>query len=260
MKVAQLRNMHEKTGFNTTQLDNTAGFGFLHDGSVDSIERFIAEPVFAVQSDQEIADLTAFMLSFAGSDLPAGSTTNILEPPGPPSKDSHAAVGTQTTLLSEASASPTQLTLLNTMITLANTNKVGLVAKGKVGGVARGYAYTGANTFAQDRAGLTITFAALKALAAPGSEITFTIVPKNSETRIGIDRNMDGCRDGDERLGLCGLTPPCPADLTGDGSVDGDDVIEFFAAWDSNAMDFDLSGSTDGDDVIAFFGFWDSGC
>lgn len=260
MKVAQLRNMHEKTGFNTTQLDNTAGFGFLHDGSVDSIERFIAEPVFGVQSDQEIADLTALMLSFAGSDLPAGSTTNILEPPGPPSKDSHAAVGTQTTLVSEASASPTQLTLLNTMITLANTNKVGLVAKGKVGGIPRGYAYTGANTFAQDRAGLTITFAALKALAAPGSEITFTIVPKNSEIRIGIDRNMDGCRDGDERLALCGLSAPCPADLNGDGSVDGDDVIAFFDGWDANALDFDLNGSTDGDDVIAFFGFWDSGC
>ncbi|MFN7337843.1 MAG: hypothetical protein ACK5SZ_01705, partial [bacterium] len=147
-----------------------------------------------------------------------------------------------------------------TMITLANTNKVGLVAKGRIGGIPRGYAYTGANTFAQDRAGLTITFAALKALAAPGSEITFTIVPKNSEIRIGIDRNMDGCRDGDERLGLCGLSAPCPADLNGDGSVDGDDVIAFFDGWDANALDFDLNGSTDGDDVIAFFGFWDSGC
>ncbi|MFM7298040.1 MAG: hypothetical protein ACKO4Q_12575, partial [Planctomycetota bacterium] len=70
MKVAQLRNMAEKTGFNTTQLLNTAGFGYLHDGSVDSLERFVTEPIFSVTSDQMVADLVAFLLAFSGSDLP----------------------------------------------------------------------------------------------------------------------------------------------------------------------------------------------
>src|SRR5262249_39050614 len=93
IKVPQLRTEYEKTGFDLTQLRNTAGFGVLHDGSVDSIERFISEPVFSVTSDQMVANLLAFVLSLAGSDLPVGSPNNPLELPGPSSKDSHAAVG-----------------------------------------------------------------------------------------------------------------------------------------------------------------------
>ncbi len=260
IKVPQIRNAYEKTGFNTTKLENTAGFGYLHDGSVDSIERFVAEPAFNVVSDQEVADLTALILAFSGSELPQGSPTNIFEPPGPLSKDTHAAVGAQTTLVSEGSAPGAQLLLINTMISLANTNKVGLVVKGVVAGEPRGYTYTGVNTFAADRAGQTISASALRSLAGPGGELTYMIVPKGSETRIGIDRNVDGCRDGDERLGLCGTRPLCPADITGDGGVDGDDIIAFFGAWDASQMDYDFSGGTDGDDVIVFFADWDAGC
>ncbi|MFZ4575990.1 MAG: hypothetical protein ACOYN0_16495, partial [Phycisphaerales bacterium] len=260
IKVPQFRNAYEKGGFNTTKLENTAGFGFLHDGSVDSLERFIAEPAFNVVSDQEVADLTALVLAISGSELPMGSASNPLEPPGPLSKDTHAAVGVQTTLVSQASAPASQLTLITTMITLANTNKVGLVVKGVVAGEPRGYTYTGANTFATDRAGQTITASALRALAAPGGELTYLIVPKGSETRIGIDRDVNGCLNGDERLGLCGTRPLCPADITGDGGVDGDDIIAFFTAWDSSDMDYDFSGGTDGDDVIVFFADWDAGC
>ena len=98
MKIPQLRNLYKKVGFETTQLSNRSGFGFRHDGSVDSLARFVSGPVFAPQSDQEVADLVAFMLSFSGSDLPAGSATNVQEPTGTASKDSHAAVGKQATL------------------------------------------------------------------------------------------------------------------------------------------------------------------
>jgi YVTN family beta-propeller protein len=83
IKVPQLRNVYEKVGFDATQLLNTSGFGVLHDGSVDSLERFVDEPVFSVQSDQQTADLVAFMLSIGGSDLPPGSTNPFAgEPPG----------------------------------------------------------------------------------------------------------------------------------------------------------------------------------
>jgi putative ABC transport system permease protein len=38
------------------------GFGFLHDGSVDSLARFISEPAFFLNDNQEVADLTSFVL------------------------------------------------------------------------------------------------------------------------------------------------------------------------------------------------------
>ena len=60
----KIRNEYEKTGFDTTQTLNRAGFGVLHDGSVDSIVRFISLSAFSFASRQEIADMVAFMLAF----------------------------------------------------------------------------------------------------------------------------------------------------------------------------------------------------
>jgi hypothetical protein len=217
IKTPHLRNVYEKTGFNMTQLSNTSGFGVLHDGSVDSLERFVNEPVFTTASDQETANLVAFLLSFAGSDLPQGSPTNILEPPGPPSQDTHAAVGHQTTLINEASAPPAQLTLITSMIGLAQQQKTGLIVKGRVNGLPRGYAYVSASSnFQADRAGEVYSVAALRALDQAGGELTYTVVPKNTQGRTGIDRDNDGVLDGDEAGGL-GCYANCNADLTPGG-------------------------------------------
>jgi YVTN family beta-propeller protein len=210
VKVPQLRNLYEKVGFDLTQAVNRAGFGLLHDGSVDSIARFVDEPVFVLQSDQETADLVAFLLSFSGSDLPQGSTNVFaLEPPGTPSKDSYAAVGAQTTLVDVNNPDPGQLALIASMIGQADTKKVGLVVKGVQGGIPRGYAYIGAGQFQSDRAGEIVTAAALQAAAMPGSELTYTVVPRGTATRIGIDRDLDGCLDRDELDG--GTDPADPS-------------------------------------------------
>jgi YVTN family beta-propeller protein len=224
IKIPQLRTLYKKTGFNTTQLDNTSGFGLLHDGSVDSIERFVTEPVFSLASNQETADMTAFMLAFAGSDLPQGLATNPFEPPGPPSKDTHAAVGRQTTLVSLATASTAQQTLLTSLETQANTGKVGLIVRATINGVERGWAFTGGGNFKSDT-NTTITSAALKALASIGSEQTWTIVPKGSETRLGIDRDLDGVLNGNEALA-------CVGDLNSDGQVDDLDFQVFAVNYD----------------------------
>ena len=72
MKVPQLRNLYDKVGFDLTQTSNRAGFGFLHDGSVDSLARFVSEPLFTVASDQDVADLVAFLLAFSGGGSPVG--------------------------------------------------------------------------------------------------------------------------------------------------------------------------------------------
>ena len=195
-KVPQLRNQYEKTGFSLTQLVSTRGFGYLHDGAIDSIERFVSEPTFHVTSDQMVANLTAFLLAFSGSELPAGSTNPAAnEPPGPPSKDSHAAVGRQLTLRAAPTASESNL--LTSMTTLANANKVGLIVKGVVGGLPRGGTYTG-STWQSDRANETWTTGFLTASASTGAEITFTVVPTGTKTRLGIDRDNDSWFDRDE--------------------------------------------------------------
>lgn len=215
IKVPQLRNLYDKVGFDTTLVSNKAGFGFLHDGSVDTIATFLSEPVFNPTSDQDLADLVAMMLAFAGSDLAYGGS--ILEPPATSSKDSHAAVGQQTTLVNSGAPGPGQIALIDQMVAVANTNKVGLVVKGVVGGLARGYVYIGGNNFQSDRSSETRTVAQLKASASAGSEITFTVVPFVSRTRIGVDRDSDGWFDRDE---LDALTDPSdPTNYPGCGSA-----------------------------------------
>jgi YVTN family beta-propeller protein len=197
MKISQLRNLYEKVGMDLTQTSNLAGFGFAHDGSVDSLARFITEPVFNLTSDQEVADMVAFLLAFSGSDLPRGSATAIQEPPGPDSKDTHAAVGRQVTL-STASPTAAQLSTVSTFLSLADSGKVGVVVKGNQGGVARGYTYMGGGTFQSDRAAETVAASLLRTLGRAGNELTYTVVPRGSEVRIGIDRDLDGALDRDE--------------------------------------------------------------
>jgi YVTN family beta-propeller protein len=266
MKVPQLRNEYKKSGFNLTQTRNTAGFGLVHDGSVDSIERFVAEPVFNVTGDQMVADLTAFILCISGSDLPAGSPTSPLEPPGPPSKDTHAAVGAQTTF-----AATGDTARLNAMTALADAGKVGLIAKGAVGGVQRGYAYTGSATgWKPDRrAEANLTTAALTALASTSTPITFTVVPAGAQTRLGIDRDSDGWFDRDE-ASVC-ADPGDPArfpgsagvlDANADLQVDLLDIFAFLSNWfiaDPRA-DFNGTSGVELTDIFAFLTAWFSGC
>ncbi|HEX6883344.1 MAG TPA: YncE family protein [Planctomycetota bacterium] len=196
MKIPQLRNLYERTGFNLTQPEATAGFGYLHDGSVDSIERFIDEPAFTIANGQQTVNLTAFMLAFLGGTQGLGSPSNLQEPPGPSSQATHAAVGVQLTL--DGPASVEEDARLDTLVTLANDGAVGLVAKGRSAGLARGWYYAGGDTFQSDRRTEILTRGALEALAAVGAELTFTVVPKVSERRIGVDRDRDGWFDRDE--------------------------------------------------------------
>ena len=60
-----------------------AGFGVLHDGSVAGIHEFLAASVFDVQSDQDVADVIAFLReTCATSD--GGSCYDEMQPPPNP--------------------------------------------------------------------------------------------------------------------------------------------------------------------------------
>ena len=203
MKVPQLRNLHEKTGFDCTQTENNAGFGFLHDGTVDSIARFVSEPLFDVGSVNDVADLVAFMLSFAGSDLPQGTVAGPFEPPGPASQDTHAGVGHQVTY-----AGGPLPGMFATMLALAQAGEVDLIVKGVEAGENRGWVYDRSTArFLADRdADAPSTPAALQALAAQGAEQTWTLVPAGLGIRLGIDRDEDGFGDRSETDAGCDPT------------------------------------------------------
>ncbi len=180
LKVPQLRNFHEKRGFRKEGLA-TLGFGYAHDGRFEDLVEFLHFRVFAFppgeDGDQQRRDIQAFLMSF--------------------SQDTHPAVGMQVTLDRPPGAADEAGRRLALMRSLADQRKVGLVARGRVQGQVRGYAYRVGGRWQADRAGEMVTWDALLNRSAPGSELTLTVVPLGSETRIGIDRDLDGVFDGD---------------------------------------------------------------
>lgn len=170
----------------------------------DTLTRFLIHPSFAFSNDQQVSDMVVFMLAFAGSELPEGSVlVDDAEPPGTPTQDTHAAVGTQLTVTFDNRNQPKVLAELADFRALADTGKVGLVAKGHRVGESRGYTYLGSGLMQTDRLAETTTLDTLRASVVHGEETTFTIVPAGGETRIGIDRDEDGTFDRDA-LDACG--------------------------------------------------------
>ncbi|HEV2694424.1 MAG TPA: hypothetical protein VG347_16140 [Verrucomicrobiae bacterium] len=194
-KAPQLRNMFDKFGMDLLHTNNRAGFGFSHDGSVDTLTRFIQDG-FGLTSDQQTADLDAFLLAFTGSDLIAGVINDANHSPGVASLDTPASVGRQITI-----NSITGVALVTNMVTLANsgTSRVDLIVKGFENGIIRGWFYNRTNgLFQSDRLAETETPGALRLLATPGAEQTYTVVPRGAGWRMGIDRDADGYPDRDE--------------------------------------------------------------
>lgn len=237
LKVPQLRNLLNKTGFEMTQTRSLAGFGFAHDGSVDSLSRFLSEGAFDPNSDQEIADLVALMLCFSGSGF--GNAPEALEPPGVTSLDAHAAVGKQAMLTTAALPAPDK-TRLDALIALANAAGIDLIAKANVNGTPRGWVYAGGGTFQSDQAGVDETTAAILARATALEPVVFTAAARGTGVRMGIDRDRDGIRDYDEARdlspALTGVQNPFRSDsvdstgnngsLVPDGIPDGDNDFD----------------------------------
>ena len=247
-KIAQLRNMHEKTGADHNSLQGNRGFGFNHDSEFFTLQELLnvgfAFPPGA-PGVQGRRDVEAFLLSF--------------------SVDTHAGVGAQATLANGGGAGD-NVTLVNQMLTLAGQSQVGLVVKGRSGGIARGWAFQG-GSFQSDRAAETISPAALIALAQPGSELTWTMVPFGSQVRIGIDRDLDGFLDRDELDAGSNPADPestpsnvCVADLApagGDGLVNGADLGVVLSQWGGNgSADLDHNGIVNGADMAIVLAAW----
>ncbi len=234
LKIPQLRNLYDKTGMDISQTASRAGFGLTHDGMGAGITGFIEDPAFGITSIQQEADLVAFLLAFSGSDLPTGSTINPLELLGPPSGDTHAAVGKQITLNRTNRDDRSVIAALGDMMSLADAGRVGLVAKGVSSGLRRGYEYKGFHIYQSDRAEERLSARALRNSADEGAELTFTVVPFGTQTRLGVDRDEDTFLDADER-NLCSdpadaASTPENVVITGDANRNGFvDLVDFAA-------------------------------
>ncbi len=175
-KVPHLRNAYDKVGMEFTRKRSRSGFGFFHDGAVDSLARFVGSEIFDVRSDQEVADLVALMLAFSGSDLGVEAG----DPPGAASQDAHAAVGRQATISGPAE----QSALIRDMIELADAGVVELVARGLESGRERSWIYRAADGRFHSGNDAGLTRSELTGRAAPGRELTFTVVPAGSADLI----------------------------------------------------------------------------
>jgi DNA-binding beta-propeller fold protein YncE len=204
LKNPHLRNQYQKVGMfgkapnplvnpgnNDNQGDQVRGFGFFHDGTVDTEFRFVSIILFSdipgvndigipvdPSGDALRRKLESLMLAFPSNHKPA--------------------VGQQITLSPSTPASVANR--IDFLESRAQAGDCELVAKARgAGGREVGYLFNG-NGYSKDKAGSPNTSSAdLRAAAqAPSSSVTFTCVPLGSGLRVGLDRDLDGTLDGDE--------------------------------------------------------------
>ncbi len=199
-KIPHLRNAYQKVGMfgmpavgpflnagnNGSQGDQVRGFGFLHDGSVDTIFRFHNASVFnqtaqnpgGFQNDTQRRQVEQFVLAFDSNLAPI--------------------VNQQITLTSTNSAIVGPR--IDLLIARAALGECDLTVKGVLAGLQRGWYRTAVALFQSDRASEPpVSDIVLRAQATtPGQELTYTCVPPGSGIRVGVDRDEDGYFDRDE--------------------------------------------------------------
>jgi hypothetical protein len=224
-KVAQLRNAYQKLGMFASSPDENRsltanlafnpplpavrGFGYQPDGAVGSVEQFLTGRGF-IKVDFPVpvvgpnpGGIPTFSFDAAGDPIgidPAGFEVRRALASFVLAYDTNLRpiVGQQVTL--GTGALPDTAARIDLLEARARAGDCELVAKAHWGKREHGYLYDGA-AFATDRTSeRPLSDAALRDLAGGcDGGITFTCVPPGSGRRIGLDRDLDGVLDGDER-------------------------------------------------------------
>jgi DNA-binding beta-propeller fold protein YncE len=209
-KTPHLRNLYQKVGMfgvgydfgllppDPFMGDQIRGFGFNSDGSIDTLFRFNSSfdvhPIFnsvgipnTPEGHQAKLDMEQFLLAFDSNLAPI--------------------VGQQVTLTpGNVSVVGQRLSLL---VARANAGECDLVAQGRIGLAEVGFFYQGGHFKPDRQSRPQLTDAALRLqVPASGGALTYTCTPPGSGQRIGIDRDLDGFLDGDERA--AGSNPADP--------------------------------------------------
>jgi sugar lactone lactonase YvrE len=222
-KVPHMRNMYAKLGMFSVAGDQIRGFGFLHDGSVDTIKTFVEAPVFSTNNAQEL-DLEEFSHVFPTDVAPIVGQQITIGPGNFSDTDTNDRIDL---LIARCNTAFTSLTLGGSV------TECDLVAKTVEGGVPKGYERLANGTFLPDDNGAAISEVTLRNKANPGGDaqsITYTAAPPGSGTRMGVDRDEDLLLDGVETNTGTFVnandtgTDPANSDSDGDGIPDGQEV------------------------------------
>ncbi len=200
IKVPQLRNLYTKIGrfgaaatgyFSapaTGQLgDQVRGFGYIHDGSVDTLAHFFTGRVFKPQKNTGFPTVNP-----DATRRDVGEFINVFD------SDLAPIVGQQVTLNNtNASKAGPRIDLLIQRARApfvskelgGNVTECDLVANVVEGGTRRGYWFSAGSGAFSGADGALRSDAALRALAAtPGQEVTYTCAPPGSGWRIAFNR------------------------------------------------------------------------
>ncbi len=176
-KVPQLRNVYQKVGMFGSSLSATAatgqqirGFGFSHDGSVDTLDSFFGDGVFNFPAPAATtrAQVAAFVMAFDTDLAPIVGQQITWRP------NSNAALDTQLNLLKSQAAiiNPRPVCDLTVRASIDGANFAGLLQ-------------TDGTWLMKSADRLTDT--ALRALATVTQPLTFTCVPPGSGRRVALN-------------------------------------------------------------------------
>ncbi len=202
-KIPHLRNTYTKVGrFGSTNTPDDGlphmgpqirGFGFLHDGAIDTLDSFFGEDTggastggagFVFESPQAKANVIEFVFAMDSELAPI--------------------IGQQVTLSASNATDEDTLGRIDLMFERANVTQprpeCDLVALGLIDGQQRGAFLNGNETFLMDRIEESSpTLSELQDQAtAPGNALTFMCVPPGQGRRIALDRDADEFFNADE--------------------------------------------------------------
>ena len=188
-KVPQLRGEYQKTGFTRAAGEQLTGYGFIHDGSTDSLLNFLHAPVFIFQNENQRKDVEQFVLSFDSGIAPA--------------------VGLQITVNADNKASAAVSDRVNLLMAQSTAGNCDLIVRGLYNGSVRGFLYTGNGLFQTDKANEpSVSLATLLQSAGTRSELTFTGVPIGTGRRNALDQDGNGILNNDEPVKLNAVKCP----------------------------------------------------
>ena len=233
-KVPHLRNMYTKVGMfgmpnvnffnsgnNAHQGDQIRGFGFLHDGSTDTLLRFLNASLFGFPGgDNQRSEVEQFILAFDSNLKPV--------------------VGQQVTVVSSPSVAATRADLL---VARAAAGDCDVVIKGNLGGLQRGAYRLSSGLFRTDgiAPGDQSESYIRDQVLPTGETLTYTAVPLGEGERIGIDADEDTVFNADDNCPLDANLDQTDQDVDGHG--DACDNCPIVA--NASQLDTDTDGSGD---------------
>ncbi len=197
-KNAQFRNLYERSGLRYDSTNSTAGFGFLHDGRADRLERFIfegADTFAGVTNATQVANILAALVVAGSQDLtdPASRITST--------RGAAPAAGQQIPLTSANTSDrlTDALQMIRPSVLRPNGPEVELVVRGVLDGLPRSWWWDQANLrFQSDREREVLTTNELRNLVSTNSSFVLNIVHRGTGRRLALDQDEDGYFDRDE--------------------------------------------------------------